>query len=154
MPLSRDAIAAALFTRLSSKVTLCKTFSRKWLEAQQVPIEQQPALLCLEGSETPHEMHDDQELPPVWTLEFAVVVYARTNDTPIPGKVLSDILDQIEGALERSNTEGGMPGRYHTTLGIQNVQRVWIAGAVQKEDGMETGGQAWMSLPIHILAVP
>ena len=151
MPISRDAIYAALFARLQAKVTLCKTFSRKWLEAMQIGVEQQPALLCLEGHETPR---DDPILPPIWTLEAAVVVYARTNDTPTPGTVLSNILDQIEGALERQNTEGGMPSHFQTTLGLQGVQRAWIAGSVDKEDGAVTGGQGWILVPIHILAIP
>jgi hypothetical protein len=97
MAISREPIYAALFARLQSKVTLCKTFARKWIEPQQIGQDQQPALLCLEGKQTPN---DRSPLPPIWTLEATIVVYARTNDTATPGTILSNILDQIESALE------------------------------------------------------
>ena len=151
MPLARETIYAALFARLQARVTLCTTFSRKWLSADKVGIDQQPALLCLEGDEIPR---DDPTLPPVWTLEAQIVVYARTNDTPTPGKVLSNILDQIEGALERDN-ESVISAHFNTSLGLPlTVERAWIAGPVEKEDGALTNGQGWISVPIHILAIP
>jgi hypothetical protein len=149
MAISRETIYAALFARLQTKVTLCKTFKRKWVAAQGIGADQQPALLCLEGHESPKA---EPALAPIWTLEVAVVVYARTNDTDTPGTILSNILDQIETALELQNNEGQRFTNWNTTLGgLQGVQRAWIAGAVEKEDGMLTGGQGWMTLPVHIL---
>src|SRR6267142_810598 len=149
MAISREAIYAALFARLKAQVGLCKTFSRKWLHAQEGGNEQQPALLCLEGNELPR---DEPPRPPVWTLEATVVVYARTNDVATPGTVLSNILDQIEAALEFQAADGvNFFTEVHTMFGIRGVQRAWIAGQVQKEDGAETGGQGWITLPIHIL---
>lgn len=146
--ISREPIYAGLFSRLQTQVTLCKTFSRKWIAAQEIGIEQQPALLCLEGSELPHT---EPRLPTIWTLEAVVVVYVRTNDTATPGTILSNVLDQIEGALEMQSSESRLVNGWQTTLGIQGVQRAFIGGAVAKEDGALTGGQGWMTLPIHIL---
>src|SRR4051812_15108136 len=97
MAIARETIYAALATRLQSKVTLCKSVSRKWVEAQHAGADQQAMLLCLEGDEAPR---DEPPLPPIWLLSVDVVVYARTNDSATPGTVLSSILDQIESALE------------------------------------------------------
>jgi hypothetical protein len=151
MAINREAIYAALYARLQAKVTLCKTFSRKWIEPQQIGQDQQPALLCLEGKQTPN---DRSPLPPIWTLEAMIVVYARTNDTATPGTILSNILDQIESALEIQPAEGAVFFRsIHTTLGLSTVQKVWIASEVEPEDGAMSGGQGWFTVPVHILAV-
>jgi hypothetical protein len=152
MPISRDTITTALYDRLQSKVTLCNTFARKWIAAQDIGTDQQPALLLLEGDES--SSADPME-PPLWTMEFAVVVYVRTNDVDSPGAKLSNIIDQIEGALERQTGESVLNTHYNTSLGIpKQVQRAWIAGPIEKEDGSNTGGQGWISLTIHVWAIP
>lgn len=145
-----ETIYAALFARLQSLVPLCNRFERKWLEAQQIEPEQQPALLCLEGDEM---ASDDVTAPTTYVLEAVIVVYARTNDSATPGTVLSNILDQIRAALEPQPAEGGIGYRVHTTLGGL-VDSAAIVGHIEKEDGSMTAGQGWLSLTVRIAAFP
>jgi hypothetical protein len=138
MAISRETIYAALATRMQAKVTLCKTFARKWVEAQQAGADQQPMLLCLEGDESPR---DEPPLPPIWLLSVDVVVYARTNDSATPGTVLSNILDQIESALEPQPTEGSRRRARTRTSGSPACSGCGSPGPSRRKTGPRPAGK-------------
>jgi hypothetical protein len=151
VPLSRDTIIQAVVDRLVQKVTLCKRFERKELTYDQIEAGTQPALMCVEGPELAND--GDPNRAPDWVISLMLIVHARTEDTPKPGKILNDILDQIEGAFELAKGEAGGLDRYFTNLGLgPMVQYVRIAGEVQKEPGPE-GGQGQLGVPVHVHVV-
>lgn len=148
MAIVRDTVYAALYARLKAQVTLCRVFSRKWVDAQNA--DTQPMMLVLEGNETPS---DQPPAHPVWTLHAVVIVYVRTNELDAPGAALSAIIDQVESALEMQAGDSftTMFTEVHSNLGVQGVQRAFISGEVSKEDGSLTQGQGLIEIPISII---
>lgn len=155
---SRAEVYAALFTRLKSVPGL-KTCERRLRSWDQVDPGEQPALFMALGQQM---LTQQRGLPPHWTLEANVWLYARRDATEHstdreedPGAdVLCDLIDAIGAKLSRQPDEstsgpfGASPTLEVTTLGGQ-VSWARMEGPVLTDEGFE-GDQAVAKLTIHM----
>ncbi len=144
--MNREQIYGALFAQAASAAGFV-TASRRLRHWSDVGPAEQPALFQAQKSETAKRTRG---LPPRWTLEVELYVYAQAPDelTP-PASVLNPLLDAIEAALAPS---GGDSATNTQTLGGL-VSHCWIAGKVQTDEGV-LGGQAVAIIPIEIVVGP
>lgn len=144
MAVNREAIFAALFTRLQSITGLAYT-SRIWRgESELGAITEQPALVLVKGDE--RMVSQPRGLPPRWELSAVVILVARVTEADpsiAPSTILNGLLTQLEEKLQRSPTEaaGASPIyannpdlMYGTTLGglCTSVQ---FAGDITIDEG-------------------
>jgi len=138
--INREAIYAALFTRLSTAASFVTT-SRKLRHWDDVKPPQQPALFQVQKGEQPR---NTPGLPTEWVLTVEVFVYARAPGHALPSAAINNLLDAIEAALAPD------PITNKCTLGGL-VQHVWIDGQIQTDEGA-LGDQAIAIIPLQILA--
>ena len=152
MSLDREAIYAALFTRLQN-LTGIVTASRVWKHWDDVDVCEQPALYLAQGSERPIQQRGT---PPQWTLTPTIYLYVRaTEGDPYaaPGTKLNALIKAIEGALERKAADVapyGGPEEWSTTLGGL-CSHCKISGTIETDEGL-LGNQSVAVIPIEILA--
>lgn len=139
--MNREAIYAALFTRLSAIPGL-KTTSRILKHWNDVPTEQRPALFTSQAGESPQTQTGQATK---WLLMVDVYVYVQTDGTTPPGSVLNPILDAIEAIFPLHPITG------KHTLDAPGVEWARIEGQIQTDEGT-LGNQAVAIVPIHILA--
>jgi hypothetical protein len=140
--MDRKAIRAALAARLESQVTGVSYFSPTFMDFERVP--QKPALTLAMDGEIPTNRPG---LPTVWEFNFIATLHVATGS--IDGTiddVISDLLDQVEAALNRQSTETSQYA--HTTLG-GTVTAAYISGEVAYlSAGRE--GQTVVDIPITV----
>jgi hypothetical protein len=156
MAVDRERIYAALFARLRAKVSgQVLTFTRKYVDYDQVAASQQPALILSATHTTPENELGE---PTRWRVNAVIVLYAQTSTYPDnPDRALSQLITAVEGALEWSPDDKPLQGasfqrgvQQQTTLGGL-VSHCWISGAVEYTQG-ETGDQAVAIIPVEMLA--
>lgn len=140
--IQREPIFAALFALLSGVPGLV-TKSRRLKHWNDVPSEQQPALFVAQGPQQPD--YSVKGMPPRWTLQVDVYLYAQAPEDATPSTVLNPLLDAVEAALEPSPAAGGAGG----ALGGL-VHRCWISGTIETDEGT-LGAQAVAIIPITII---
>lgn len=153
MAVDREAIMAALFTRLQS-VAGIQTSSRVFRPWDQVSPAEQPALFLVTGNQT---AKPQRKLPTVWTLQPTIYLYVRhdADPTAAPGTALNQMIQAVAAALERTPTEAHTstafaddPQDPHTTLGGL-VNACYISGTIETDEGlMQNQGVAIIPLEI------
>lgn len=141
MPVSREAIHAALFSLVSS-VPGVTTASRTLKHWSDVPASQQPALFQAHKGEAVDA--PARGAPQRWTMRFDLYLYANTASDPnaAPSSVLNPLLDKIQAALA--------PGPSGVqTLGDM-VHHCWIAGSIETDEGV-LGDQGVVIIPVEVL---
>lgn len=126
MAVDREAIFAALFTRLQT-ITGIAYFSRIWQgESELTANAKQTALIMAKGDERVVQVRGG---PPRWELEVIVIILARVNEGDpyeAASEILNPLLTKLEAVLERQPTEAPSPSAvymnnpdlmYGTTLG-------------------------------------
>ena len=138
----RKAIRKALADRLESEVTGVSYFSPTFMDFERVP--QKPALTVAMESEVPTNRPG---LPTVWEFNFFATLHVATGSVDgTIDDVISDLLDQVEGALVRHPSE--VTQYAHTTLN-GTVTAAYISGQVAYlSAGRE--GQTVVEIPITI----
>ena len=135
--LDTDAIYQALFDRLQAELAgSVKLFTRRAEHFESTLT--QPALLLLASEITPDQ---EKGLPPRWRLGAKVVVYLKAvENQQSPETPLLSIVGQLEAALQRKATEGGVSDDddWGTTLGGL-VSSIHLS-RVELEQGID-GGQ-------------
>ena len=146
--LDREAIYAALLTRLSGVASLL-TVSRRLPPAAPPGPAEQPCAYMPCGKEVPQYV---SRLPLRWSLQLALVIYARTDDpSQAPSSILTPIVKDIETALQWRPGEGPVAPGAATTLGIVGVMHVTI-GHVEYGEGT-LDGQGVAFIPVEIVAM-
>ena len=141
--MNREQIYGALFAKLSAAANFA-TASRRLRHWGDVGPAEQPALFQAQKSETAKRMRG---LPPRWTLEVELYVYAQAPDElTAPASVLNPLLDAIEAALAPAGVD--LAANVQTLGGL--VSHCWISGKVQTDEGV-LGGQAVAIVPIEIV---
>jgi hypothetical protein len=141
--MNREPIYAALFATVATAVNFV-TASRRLRHWGDVGPAEQPALFQAQKSETAKRTRG---LPPRWTLEVDLYIYAQAPDElTAPATVLNPLLDAVDAALA--------PGGADVATGTQTlgglVSHCWIAGKIQTDEGV-LGGQAVAIVPIEIM---
>jgi len=153
MALASEPIFAALFQRLKDKlVGSIKTYERREIDYSQIEgVDNQPALILIEDSFVPE--NKSQGVPTKWTLNAIIFLYAKSTDSKTPGTILLNLVDQVNAAFDRQNSEPKfVPDETFTTLGGL-VHRAWISGAVEFYPGA-TSDQAIAVIPVSMLWPP
>lgn len=149
--LDREPIYAALLARVAELVpaTLVAVSRRLPPSADPPGPTEQPCAFVPCAREVP-EFTPRQAYE--WTLDLAIVVYARTDDPAVaPSSLLTPIVKAIEAQLQWRSTDGGMPAQgTPTTLGGL-CEHVAI-GVVEYGEGVATG-QGVAVITLEILAV-
>ncbi len=153
---SREAIAVALLERLRALVgSKIKTYSRVYLDPNELQAEAQPALCLLADNYTTSK---ERGRPNVYQMNMMVVLYARaaerTAEAPsdeTPETILNDLINSVENALERQANEpiNDTSNPTDTNLGGL-VSRASINGAIDLIPG-EAGGQGAALVPVEML---
>lgn len=139
MAVDREAIMAALFTRLQGVAGIV-TSSRAYRPWDQVAAEEQPALFLVNGNQNAKAQ---RKLPTVWTLMPTIHLYVRhdADPTAAPGTALNQMLQAVAAAFERTPSEKAAaqfisdPDDPHTTLdGL--VSACYINGTIETDEGM------------------
>ncbi len=110
--MTREPIYAALFAFFAGLTSggspLFKTATRRPSHWEQVPAEDQPALLLRPRNEIAEHV---KFRPTKWVINFDLLVYvntgASTDDSVIPSQMLNPLLDAIEGALQPDDSVTG-----------------------------------------------
>jgi hypothetical protein len=141
--MNRETIYGALFAKLQGAASF-KTASRRLRHWGDLQPGEQPALFQAQKDETAHRARG---LPPKWTLNLDIYVYAQApDDTTAPSTVLNPLLDSIEAALA--------PAGADLATGVQTlgglVSHCWISGKITTDEGV-LGGQAVAIVPIEIV---
>jgi len=141
--MNREPIYGALFAKLAAAANFV-TASRRLRHWADVGPAEQPALFQAQKSETAKHARG---LPPRWTIEIDLYIYAQAPDElTAPASVLNPLLDAVEAALA---TGGADLATGTQTLGGL-VSHCWIAGKIQTDEGV-LGGQAVAIVPIEIV---
>ena len=142
--MNREAIVVALFGLLAAVpgFAVCERRLRHW---NDVPDAEQPYLCLAQGGQSVAQGDPAKGVPPKWTLEADIYLYARTTGGLVPASVLNPLVDAVEDALqpqypalEKCQTLGGL------------VQHCWIEGNIETDEGT-LGDQAVAIIPIKIL---
>lgn len=149
MSIARDAIYAALLTRLQTQIgASAKTYTRRDLTFDQVSQDAQPAIAVVAVGDFT-AIGQPPAMPAVHLLKAEVQVFVREVDGA-PETSLLAIVDAIEAALERKATEAvNTPGAFYTTLGGL-VRYARVAGEVEFYQGQK-GRQAVALVPVEML---
>ncbi len=157
-PLNREAIFAALFTRLQT-IPGVKTFSRVLLSFEDACAADQPAIFLTKGDEENRE--PNRSLPAKWKLSADITLFCRNDADPHAGPSiqLNTLLSAIEGVLIRQPFEGFKPGQpfaqtndWWTSLdGL--CSHCWISDRIIIGEGAN-GLQAVAVVPIEIYTTP
>ena len=136
--MNREPIYSALFAEVAAAANFV-TVSRRLRHWSDVGPAEQPALFQAQKGETAKRMRG---LPPRWTLEVDLFVYAQSPDElTAPATVLNPLIDAIETALAPQ-------GAVQTLGGL--ASHAWIAGKIETDEGV-LGGQAVAIVPIEIV---
>jgi len=145
----RENIYAALFAYWSGLTIggspAFKTATRKLKVWEDVPKEDQPALLQLQKTET---VRKQKGLPAKWTFTIDLYLYVNTeaNNDPsiVPSQLLNPLMDAIEAALAIDDIMNDA-----CTLGGL-VSHCYIDGAVNIFEG-NLGDQAVCIVPLTVI---
>jgi len=141
--MNREPIYSALFATVAAAANFV-TASRRLRHWGDVGPAEQPALFQAQKSETAKRARG---LPPRWTLEVELYVYAQAPDElTAPATVINPLLDAVEAALAPSGAD--LATATQTLGGL--VSHCWIAGKIQTDEGV-LGGQAVAIVPIEIV---
>jgi hypothetical protein len=153
MAVSREAVAAALFDRLQSKLGAnFVTYSRAYIDPNELQAEHQPALIQIADN---YYSNTERGRPNVWVMKMILIIYARAKEMDItPETQMNALLELVESALDRQPTEAitDFSNPTDTNLGGL-VSRVSVAGTIDIIPG-EAGGQAAAVIPVEILVPP
>lgn len=150
--MTREPIYAALFAFFAALTVggspAFKTATRKVKTWEDVPPEDQPALLLLPRREPAQRK---KGLPTIWTLEVDLMLYVHTNaqNDPdvIPHQLLNPLLDAIEASLAIDDVMNNA-----CTLGGL-VSHCAIEGAIEIFPG-SLGDEAVAIVPLQLLTSP
>lgn len=162
MALDREPIFVRLFERLAAIPGL-RTSDRKFRPLSEVPEIEQPALFLAMGPQT---AKNRKGLPPIWTLQAVVYLYAKNEDPKAaPSTQLNALIKAVEECLELSAAELKAleqdpsisdaqfheitANNYGTTLGGL-CSHAYIAGTIETDEGI-LGDQAAAAIPIEIV---
>jgi hypothetical protein len=151
--LDREAIYSALFARLQAKLgAACGLYSRRFLDLDQIPASQQPALLLVATEQSP-DYPGHGQLPAKYDLRALAILYARAqpDDPAGPEPLLHQLVAQLDAALIADPGEGPFSEVATTLGGLVTWAR--IAGPVELHPGADAD-QAAALVPIEMLAVP
>ena len=141
--MNREPIYSALFATVAAAAPFV-TVSRRLRHWSDVGPAEQPALFQAQKSETAKRTRG---LPPRWTLEVDLFVYAQAPDElTAPATVLNPVLDAVEAALAPAGAD--LATGTQTLGGL--VSHCWISGKIQTDEGV-LGGQAVAIVPIEIV---
>lgn len=153
MAVDREAIMAALFTRLQGVAGIV-TADRRFRSWDQVSESEQPALFLVTGNQT---AKPQRKMPTVWTLQPVIYLYVRHDADPAaaPGTILNQMIQAVAAALERTPCEARNgtafpddPEDPYTTLGGL-VNACFINGTIETDEGlMQNQGVAIIPLEI------
>lgn len=125
-----------------------KTATRKWKTWEDLPKEDQPALLLRQVTETARYR---KGLPTIWQCDIALMLYVSTNaqmdEAVVPSELLNPLLDAIEAAIAIDD-----PANNAATLGGL-VSHVAIQGDIAIFEGT-LGDEAVAVVPIQFLTSP
>lgn len=141
-----EAIYAALFERLNSKMDGVVTISRRLRHFNNVPAEQRPALFITQGNQQEMAVHG---LNAKVELEAEVYVYIHESDPSIPPSVqLNQMIDQVRAKLAPDHPD---ICEYQTLGGV--VEHCWIDGTIEVYEAVENmlDDQGIAIIPIRIL---
>lgn len=157
-PLDREALFAALFTRLSTAAGFT-LFSRKMVDFDACVQGEQPALYLVKGDE--QIVDPNPKLPTKWKLAAEVYIFCLNLADPNAGPSiqLNELITAVEGVLIRQPSEGFVPGQpfaqtndWWTSLnGL--CSHCWISGPIIVGEGA-AGDQAVAVIPLEILVTP
>lgn len=156
MAAKREQVLAALMTRLQTLIgTSVQTYSRAYIDPNQLEPEKQPALLLLADS---YENTKERGRPNIWTVNALVIIYARASEMADPSDAspetpLNALIDAVEDALARQPTESitDMTNPTDTNLGGL-CSKVTINGTIDIIPGV-AGGQAAAFIPVALFGV-
>lgn len=147
MSIGRDAIYSALWAKLqasSALTTAFKTTTKRLISPAQITAAGLPALSMLPQSE--QYEHPILGGPPKVTLSAILRIDAEVElDSQDPAKVINDLVDIVENALEPT------PGEGVQTLGI-GVQHAWIEGRVTVYPATRASRACLTLIEVKILA--
>jgi hypothetical protein len=147
--LDREAVYAALLTKLQGVASLTGGVSRRVPKAPPGPAEQPCAFL--EVDEEVPDYASERQLR--WRLHLSLLVYAQVGDpAQAPISLLAPIVKDIETALQWvAGDNGPINIGGSTTLGLRSVSHC-VMTRVRYGDGREDG-QGIAFILIEILAV-
>ena len=139
----REAIYAALWS-LAAEAGNFATASRRLRHWSDVSPAEQPALFMSEKGAVAKVLA--LGAPVVWTLHADLYLYAHSADPYLaPASILNPLIDAVEAALAPAPATGIQ------NLGLAMVQRAYIAGKIETDEGV-LGDQAIAIVPVEILA--
>lgn len=155
MALSTETLYAALFSRLKARVTGAKRFTRRLIGWDQIPKEQQPAVMVV----AEYARADAADgLPTTWRVGATAYVVTPPDvarkDADAAETTLTGVVDQIIAALEADANETGprhYPDQTETTLGGV-CHRAYVSGQIEIDAGLH-GEQGVARVPIEMLKV-
>lgn len=137
-----ELVCAALFEHLTARTPSFVTRSRKLVHWTEVPDANLPALFFAQGSVTQRQPF--KGTPYVWELSAQVYVYARSESVDVaPAQLLNRLLEEVIQAL-------GLDSTQNQTLGLDYVDTIRIADAIETDDGM-LGDLAVAIIPLKII---
>lgn len=138
--MSREAIYAALFTRVSAAAGFV-TASRIFRPFTEVEPAERPAIFQVQDTQTPNQ---SRQRPPIWTLRASLFIYVWQPDpNTTAASELNTLVDAVEAALAPN------PVTQVQDLGGL-VSHCWIEGEVDIFDGA-IAEQAVAVIPIAML---
>lgn len=151
MAVDFEGIYQALFDRLGDVLGAdINSSTRQPKTWDEIPPEQQPALLVLEGEGTATR---ELGCPSIWTIRPEVIFYVRAPVDPDQnvGTTINALLKKVDCALKRQFTDPSSDNP-ETNLGLPNVARCWRMDQ-RPVLGIEgTNGQSLVAMTIEIVA--
>jgi len=145
----REDIYAAVFAFFTALTVggspAFKMATRKLRVWEEVPTEDQPALLQLQRTET---IQKTKGLPGKWTLGIELYLYANTNQLGDTSIIASQVLNPLIDAVVNSLTIDDVMNDACTLGGL--VSSCYIAGTIQTFEG-NLGDQAACIIPINLV---
>lgn len=155
MALDREALIAALFSRLKERIPEVAFWSRRFTGWENLP--EKPAGVLEKVTEQAESM---KGLPTKWTITLDLSIFYELSDDPEEAQDLQPNiwLQRVEAALERTASETNLAeARFsddafdpRTTLGGM-CAHCWINGTVDTDSGA-LGRVGLIIVPIEILA--
>lgn len=141
-----EAIYAALFERLKSKMDGVVTISRRLRHFNNVPVEQRPALFITQGNQQEMAVHG---LNAKVELAAEIYLYISESDSAVPPSTqLNLYIDKLRQAIKPEFPE---ICKYQTLGGL--VEHCWIDGTIEVYEAVENmlDDQGIAIIPIRIL---
>lgn len=141
--MNREQIYSTLFSWVSSRMSSCKTKSRRLQHWSDVAPADMPALFLAQG---PQFQTQPKGAPTQWRLTGRFYLYAHSENIDLaPATLLNTMLDELEAAF------APVGFLQQQTFGLTSVDHCRIEGEIETDEGL-LGDLAIAIVPFNIIA--